>query len=374
MRSSEIVPSRRHPPLWWRLTVVNLVTILLACVALTCFILLRTHYALSRLSLEEFVRLQEILRTNQLLGWRILLEEASTELTLGFVVSVVLALGLGIILARSLAQRFSRFASSIHQFSNADLSARADIPNGPQELVALAEDFNRMAARLEHLERERRFESAAIAHELRTPITAMRLRVLGLMDGIHELHPTEIQPLNAQLSTLERLAEDLQTLTLHDAEHLRLNLETLAINDVLDTLKLAFVPIFDDKNVHLELHADADFTLRADPHRLQQALGNLLENALKYTPSGGRVRVSVHHDSLGVNFSVQDSGHGVPTSRLEQVFDRFYRLDDSRARVNGGSGLGLSIVRVIAEAHGGQARAARSAIGGLEVSVLLPRS
>jgi signal transduction histidine kinase len=354
--------------------VVNVVTILLACAALTCFILLRTHFALARVSLEDFVHLQRILRTDQLLGWRILLEEASTELMLGFAVSVFLALGLAVMLARYLARRFSRFASSIHRLSNADLSARADISSGPQELVALAQDFNRMAARLEHLERERRFESAAIAHELRTPITAMRLRILGLLDGVHPLQLEEIRPLDAQLNTLERLAEDLQTLTLHDVDHLRLNLETLQCAEVLNALEAAFAPIAADKNIRLEVGASTDFTFRADPHRLQQALGNLLENALKHTPSGGQVRIWAQRETSSVTFEVQDNGHGVPNARLERVFDRFYRLDDSRARVNGGSGLGLSIVRAIAEAHGGQARAARSAIGGLEVRLSLPQS
>ncbi|NJK43278.1 MAG: hypothetical protein HC933_02575 [Pleurocapsa sp. SU_196_0] len=238
--------------------------------------------------------------------------------------------------------------------------------------MALTQDFNRMVERLEHLERERRFESAAIAHELRTPITAMRLRVMGILDGVHDLEPAQVQPLNAQLNTLERLAEDLQTLTLHDAGHLSLNPFTLSAGEVLDTLEASFSPLATSGNVQLEMRGDGRLNVRADPRRLQQALGNLVENGLKHAAPGGTVRIEVWPLEGGVEFRVADSGTGVPDDQLERLFHRFYRVDNSRSRSSGGSGLGLAIVRAIADAHGGSAHATHSDLGGLEVRLRFP--
>jgi signal transduction histidine kinase len=358
--------------MWVRLTLVTLAPILLACTTLTLFILFRTQYALARVSILEFVQLRSILQSGDPLGWQILIQEAYSELLLALGVCVALALGFALILARYLSRTFSRFASSLHRLGRADLSARAEIPNAPREIVALTQDFNRMVERLEHLERERRFESAAIAHELRTPITAMRLRVMGLLDGVHDLELAQVRPLNAQLNTLERLAEDLQTLTLHDAGHLSLNPFTLSIPEVLHTLEASFSPLASSKNVQLEVQGDGPLNVRADPRRLQQALGNLVENGLKHAPPGGTVRIEVRQLEGSIEFRVADSGAGVHDHQLERLFDRFYRVDDSRSRSSGGSGLGLAIVRAIASAHGGSAHAERSTLGGLEVSLRFP--
>jgi signal transduction histidine kinase len=358
--------------MWVRLTLVSLAPILLACASLTLFILFRTQYALARVGLMDFVQLQSILRSGNPRGWQILIQEAYPELLLALGVCVALALGFALVLARYLSRTFSRFASSLHRLGRADLSARAEIPNAPREIVALTQDFNRMVERLEHLERERRFESAAIAHELRTPITAMRLRVMGILDGVHDLEPSQLQPLDAQLNTLERLAEDLQTLTLHDAGHLSLTPSALSVSEVLDALEASFSPLALSRRVRLEMHDDGHLQVRADPRRLQQALGNLVENGVKHAPPGGTVRVEARSLEGGVEFRVADSGVGVPDDQLERLFDRFYRVDDSRSRSSGGSGLGLAIVRAIARAHGGSAHASRSDLGGLEVNLRFP--
>jgi signal transduction histidine kinase len=359
-------------PLWVRLLLINLAAILIACASLTVFILFRTRFALANLAPSEFEQLQVILRNNEPLGSRILLQTVRFELFLAGVVSLLLALGFALLVSRYLARSFERFAGSIHRLAKADWSARTDVADGPRELAALGRDINRMAERLEHLESERRFESAAIAHELRTPITAMRLRVLGMIDGVYPLESRELEPLNAQLNTMQRLAEDLQTLTLANAGHFTLQLEPIWPRDLFKDLRGAFQPLTEARDQILTLDTYPHLELNADPHRLRQALSNLIENALKHTPNGGRIEMTAIVEDLSVNFKISDDGPGVPEAELERLFIPFYRLESSRSRDNGGSGLGLAIVRAIAEAHGGRVWAKRSSRGGLEVCLTIP--
>jgi two-component system sensor histidine kinase BaeS len=362
-------------PLWVRLTLLNLAVILLALTVLALFILVRTRYALAGISLQTFGDLQVYLRSEGLEGFVILLEEVRSELLLTLLVAVVLALVFGVALARHLAGAFNSFTASLHRLSKGDYGARTRLlgASTPLEIALLGEEFNRMAARLEHLEAERRFESASIAHDLRTPITAMRLRVLGMVDGVHDLETTELEPLLTQLDTLERLADDLQTLTLHDAGHLMLTLEAVPVSTLFAALGAEFAPQVHQANVRLEVSPlDPQLTVPADPRRLRQALGNLVLNAVQHTPPAGSVRLEAQVVNDSVTLAVMDSGAGVPDAHLGRLFERFYRVDDSRSKSSGGSGLGLAIVRAIAVAHGGTVTATRSRLGGLEVRLALP--
>jgi signal transduction histidine kinase len=354
------------------LSVLNLVAILLACATLTLFILFRTRYALAELSLLDFLQLRTLLRSGDPVGTQVLLEEVRPELAAALIFSVVLALGFAVALARYLAGAFNRFTLSLHQLARGDYSARARLGGAPLEVARLGDEFNRMAERLEHLERERQFESASIAHDLRTPITAMRLRVLGVIDGVHDLTPEALEPLLGQLGTLERLADDLQTLTLHDAGHLSLNLERLEVAPLFAALEREFGGVAHAAGVRLETVVAAGVAVRADAHRLRQALGNLVQNAVTHAGHGGVARLTAVQTSSQVCFSVADSGSGVNEDQLEHLFERFYRVDASRSKALGGSGLGLAIVRAIAEAHGGAVTAARGELGGLEVRLCLP--
>ncbi len=360
-------------PLWIRLLLINLAAMLIACAALTAFILLRTRHALANLAPSEFDQLQVLLRNNEPLASRILLQTVRFELFLAGVVSFILALVFALLVSRYLARSFDHFAGSIHRLANADLSARADVTDGPRELAALGRDINRMAERLEHLEHERRFESAAIAHDLRTPITAMRLRVLGIIDGVYPLNPRELEPLNAQLNTMQHLAEDLQTLTLANAGHFTLQLEEIWLRDLFNDLNSAFQPLAEARGLILTLNTHPQYELRTDPYRLRQTLSNLIENALNHTPKGGRIELTAIAEDSSMHFKIIDSGPGVPDTELERLFERFYRLEASRSRGSGGSGLGLAIAKAIVEAHGGRIWAKRASLGGLEVQLRIPQ-
>jgi two-component system sensor histidine kinase BaeS len=289
-------------------------------------------------------------------------------LAIGLVASVLVAL----LAARYFSRPLEGLAATARRLATGDLSARSRTTESVSEISALIRDVNRMAERLEALEAERRYASAAIAHELRTPLTALRTRTSALQEGIYPMNETEVAKLHAQIDVLERLAEDLQTLTLTDAGALRLNPQMLNLGTLAAQVVTEFGPLAKGSRVRLSLESSGMLNVRADPERLRQVIYNLLENALKHTPVGGQVQIHVHGDATGAHLSVTDSGPGVNEAQLDDLFARFYRADVSRARSSGGSGLGLTVVRAIIESHGGSVRAQRGSLGGLEVLVRLP--
>lgn len=247
-------------------------------------------------------------------------------------------------------RRFHRGSGSAHR--NTGPFDRIDTPHG----------FSRAECQ----------SNAAIAHELRTPLTALRTRVSGLADGVFPLEPKEILKLHRQLDVLERLSNDLQTLSLADVGNLRLELQDLFWNELIGQVIADLEPLASPRGVRVRLEPGLLVRVHGDVNRLRQVAHNLITNALKHTPDGGEVQVQVGYaGSFGV-LSIGDSGPGVPDAELPRIFERYYRAEDSRSRDGGGSGLGLTIVRALVEAHGGTVQARRTHLGGLEVEVRIP--
>jgi signal transduction histidine kinase len=226
---------------------------------------------------------------------------------------------------------------------------------GPYELSQLATSFNEMAAELEGTERRRLELIGDVAHELRTPIATIEGNLEGLLDGV--VPPTERTwaKLHAEAGRLRRLAEDLQQLSRAEAHQLALVLQPVAPSAIVQAAVDRVHLDFEVKG--LELHADVPAALPdvcADPDRAVQILTNLLTNAFRSTPVSGRVELSVARDRDGVCFAVRDSGIGIATEHLPHLFERFYRVDKSRARSSGGAGVGLTIARALVEAMGGR--------------------
>ena len=259
----------------------------------------------------------------------------------------------------------------------ADLSAgkldtRVELKGQFGEFFVVSKTLNQVAESLERLEAERKSMIADIAHELRTPLTAIRTRLEGLEDGLLEFTPGEVQKLQYHTLLLSRLVEDLRILSLADAGQLSLKKRRVDLADLIAATLHGFEAKAREKNVRLEVSAQP-VTLEADPERLTQVISNLVDNALRYTPSGGTVKVLVENSSSDVKLSVQDSGSGIPEEALPYVFERFYRSDASRSRDSGGSGLGLAIVRTLVQLHGGQIEASNLETGGAVFQVSLPR-
>jgi two-component system, OmpR family, sensor histidine kinase BaeS len=292
----------------------------------------------------------------------------------------LLSLGVGMAFSLSVAMlvslRFSApledLAATTKRLAAGDLTARSRTKSVTNEITALIGNINAMAEQLEQLEANRQYSNAAIAHELRTPLTALRTRVSGLVDGVFASEPQEILKLHRQLDVLEHLADDLQTLSMADADNLRLELRDLDWRELIEQVINDLEYAASRRAVGLKLQPGSPVRVRGDVNRLRQIAHNLLGNALKYVPEAGAVCVTLlSSHGFGV-LQVADSGSGVPNAELLHIFERYYRAEDSRSREAGGSGLGLTIVRALVEAHGGTVHARHADLGGLEIEVQVP--
>jgi len=224
------------------------------------------------------------------------------------------------------------------------------------ELGQLAVSFNQMAAKLEETERTRRKMIADISHELRTPLTVIKGSMEGLLDGVLEPNADTFNQVYKDAMRLQRLVEDLQELSQVEASQFTLHFKNVSLAEVVheaaDSLSLSF----QNKDVQLNVDLGANpIEISADRDRLIQVLRNLLENALRFTPAGGHVDISASGNQHEVLITVSDNGIGIDADDLPHLFERFYRADSSRTRMNGGgSGIGLTICKTLVEAHGGR--------------------
>jgi two-component system, OmpR family, sensor histidine kinase BaeS len=289
----------------------------------------------------------------------------------GVGISLVMAVGLALLLSRRISYPIQLVSLAAAKVAKGDLSARAKV-SGQDELGRLAENFNQMALGLEQQATARQNLFADIAHELRTPLTAIKARLEALEDGVMPLEMEAILRLSNQTKLLERLVEDLRLLSLADANALTLEHHPTDLTSVAkDTLE-HFQAKAELKNIRLEFHAHSQLILPLDSNRIQQAIGNLLENALTHTPSGGSVSLTLLQHLDQAEIQIADTGSGIPPDALDRIFERLYRADASRNRSTGGSGLGLAIVKTITELHQGTVKASNRPEGGAVFSLRLP--
>jgi two-component system, OmpR family, sensor histidine kinase BaeS len=289
----------------------------------------------------------------------------------GVGISLVMAVSLALLLSRRISHPIQMVSLAASKVAQGDLSARAKVI-GQDELGRLAQNFNQMALGLEQQATARQNLFADIAHELRTPLTAMKARLEALEDGVMPLEMDAILRLSNQTKLLERLVEDLRLLSLADANALTLELHPTDLTSVAkDTLE-HFQAKAETKNIRLEFHATSQLILPLDASRIQQAIGNLLENALTHTPNGGSVSLTIQKHQNQAEIQIADTGTGIPPNSLPRIFERLYRADASRNRSTGGSGLGLAIVKTITELHQGTVEASNHPEGGAIFTLILP--
>jgi signal transduction histidine kinase len=230
-----------------------------------------------------------------------------------------------------------------------------------------------MADALQSAEESRRAMTADIAHELRNPLAVQRANLEALQDGIYPLTPENLTPILEQNLLLTRLVEDLRTLALADSGHLNLERSPTLLRDCVQRVVEQFSPQADSRGIAIQWSAREDCPpVNVDAGRIEQIIGNLLSNALRYTPQGGKIWLDLTCTGEQIQLTVRDSGPGIPVEALPHVFERFFRADRSRSRAEGGSGLGLAIARRLAEAHGGSLTAANHPQGGALFTLTLP--
>lgn len=297
-----------------------------------------------------------------------------TRSLVGISVGVLtLALLFGWVFGKGLLRRIRGLARGSRQLADGDFSTRI-IDRGQDEISALSEDFNRLAAALERNEALRRRGMADVSHELRTPLAVARAELDALIDGIRPCNRANLEQVQTRLLALGRLLDDLYDLALSDAGALDYRFSPL---DLGETIRLAVTQMegaFERKGIALHLQCDAPLPVNGDPGRLRQVLDNLLSNSLRYTDAGGVTRVLASRAGLEIRVSVEDTAPGVEPDALERLFERFYRVEASRARAKGGAGLGLAICRNIVEAHRGSIQAGAAEAGGLAIDLRLPAS
>jgi signal transduction histidine kinase len=291
-------------------------------------------------------------------------------LILAIAVAVAAATILAAILGGRLARPMRDIGAAARQIAEGGYQAR--LPRkGPEELLSLTDSFNQMAAALEEQERMRREFIANAAHELRTPLTNLQGYLEALRDGVVEPDRETFVSLWDEADRLVRLSRSLDQLAAGDegmADHRPVELDLgEVVRTALDLVRPAA------QAGSLELHAEVPrpSPVRADPDRLAQVLSNLLTNAIRYTPAGGRVTVRAERRPDDVLVSVVNTGSAIPPADLPHVFERFYRVEKSRDRARGGAGIGLSIVQQLVEAGGGRV-GAESADGATRFWFTLP--
>jgi signal transduction histidine kinase len=270
------------------------------------------------------------------------------------------------VLSRRVAQPISELSTAAEQVAAGRYDVTVADPGFSRELATLAASFQDMADRLERTDTARAQLLADLAHEIRTPLATLAAHVDGMEDGVVPADPAAYQVMRDQVRRLQRLASDIREAAAAQEHALELHPTVIGVDRLLNGAAAAAEARY--RAAGIALHCDPDpacGTVRADPDRIGQVLGNLLDNALRHTPAGGQVVMDAAPGPRDtVVIEVADSGEGIPVDQLEAVFDRFHRVDPARAGRGGGSGLGLTIARAIVAEHGGTLTAHSAGPGG----------
>jgi len=302
------------------------------------------------------------------------LVRVNQAIVMGTLGAIAVALLIGVLLARTISRPVRELTAATQMIAQGELGHQVPV-RGRDELGELATSFNQMSADLARSTELRRQMTADIAHELRTPLSLIMGYTEALSDGKLEGTAETFEILYEEAQHLNRLVDDLRTLSLADAGELSLNRRPVRAQAVLQQVATAYAAQAKANDVSLRVEANGDLAdVDVDPDRMAQVLGNLVSNAMRHTPAGGEIVLSAELRRDTVALAVRDTGAGISPEHLPHVFDRFYRGDESRHQENGESGLGLAIAKSIVEAHGGMISAASTLGVGTTVTVQLSPS
>ena len=274
----------------------------------------------------------------------------------GGLIAIIIALLLTYFFSRRILSPVRALTQATNRLGSGDFSQRVDV-YGNTEFDQLGKTFNTMADNLGRAEELRKNMVADIAHELRNPLANIKGYLEAAQDGLIETNEDTIRKLDEEATLLTRLVDDLQELSLAEAGELKLNIEPSDIKKIIDTTVQIMQTKASQKGVSLSFSLSNDLPeISIDTQRISQVLHNLIENAITATPSGGIVSISAQQREDYIEIRVVDNGEGIPANDLDKIFERLYRVDKSRARATGGSGLGLTIAKRLIEAHGGKIR------------------
>ncbi|MGD0855376.1 MAG: ATP-binding protein [Dehalococcoidia bacterium] len=285
---------------------------------------------------------------------QLLYNEIGRYFIIGGLLAVIVALGVTFFISRNILFPVRALTAAAHKWGKGDLSQRVNIKD-KSEIGEMATTFNSMAANMERDIQLRRDMIADIAHELRSPLTNIRGYLEAIRDSVMKPDEKTIGSVYDETMLLSRLIDDLQELSLAEAGELKLYRETEVVPDLIDQAVSAVQAKALSKEISLDSNVPAGLPeVYVDFLRIKQVLLNLLENAIAHTPRGGAITVAAIENGDMIEISVTDTGEGIPADELQNIFERFHRIDKSRTRSTGGTGLGLTIARSFVEAHGGK--------------------
>lgn len=278
----------------------------------------------------------------------------NTQLLYGTLAAGAAALLLTWLLSRRIVGPIEALTAAAGRMERGDLGSTVDVKSR-DEIGKLAHAFNSMSSSMAQQEKLRRNMVSDIAHELRTPLSNIRGYLEAVRDGVVDANPALIGSLHEESLVLSRLVEDLQELQMAEAGQLRIERQGTCIGEIAENVSRGLKQSAEAKGVDVQTDIPADLPIiEADPARIGQVLRNLVENAITHTPEGGTVTVAARETNQEIEVRVADTGVGIAPDHLPHIFDRFYRVDGSRARSTGGTGLGLAIVKQLIELHGGR--------------------
>jgi signal transduction histidine kinase len=347
--------------LFWRLLAISLLVVAVA-VSVTALTIGRVADAVFADLMTKFQIETEGLR-------RLFTASLARSLLVTSLIAGSVGVLLSAVLVRAVTQPVRTMRDLARRIAGGDYTARADV-RGAAELVSLGASLNRMAESLQHLEGLRKDLVANVAHELRTPLTNLRGYLEAVHEGVTPPSPETIGMLHAEVMRLVRLVDALHDLSRLDALLPQLHRAPVDVGALVERLVALRRPEFTARGIAVRLSVPRGH-VHADGDLLSQALSNLLDNAVKFTPPAGDVAVDVVRDDGGVRLAVSNTGEEIPQEDLPYIFERFYRGEKSRSRTSGGAGIGLAIVQEVARAHGGQA-GATSGDGRTTVWLTLP--
>jgi signal transduction histidine kinase len=302
-------------------------------------------------------------------------ESLAVSLALGIAAATVAAALIAWLASTRIVRPVHDIAGAARRVSRGDYNARVAVA-GDDELTILGRAFNDMAGSLGTAEERRRRLLADVAHELRTPLATLDAHLEGLADGVVEPSTATWQLLRGETARLRRLSEDISRVSQAEERQLDLQIERTEVLRLLGDATTAAGPAYAAKGVALTLAPNGDaVAVSVDRDRIGEVFANLLENALRHTPTGGRVTLAAADNGDSVLVTVEDTGEGLDPGELDRIFERFYRTDTARSRDRGGSGIGLTISRALIEAHGGELWAESDGHGqGARFLIRLPRT
>lgn len=271
---------------------------------------------------------------------------------LASVVAIILASCIGYLFARNLVAPINCMTKTARAIKEGDLSARTDL-HGEDEIARLGETFDAMA---ESVEKDRELErrlTTDVAHELRTPLMAIQATVEAMVDGVYEADEERLVTVNSEVQRLSRLVDALLKLSRLENRSQPMKEELVDVGELIEGIVATHEMFVSDSGLTLDYHAENNVLVVGDPDMIRQATANLISNAVRYTPEGGHIDVSVRRGDIMASIAVKDTGIGLSREEAKMVFSRFWRADAGRTRESGGLGVGLAVVKEIVDRHGG---------------------